>query len=236
MHISLIIPAHNEERYLGETLTKVRRAGTFGQSEIELIVVDNDSNDSTADIARSMGAAVVGEPVRNVGRARNKGASTALGQIFVFLDADTLVPEGFFSRIEEVMNDPACFGGAVDTNHPNRRWVQLYLELWRLVGRMAGMAQGAAQFCRGDAFAALGGYDETLYMGEDVDFFWRLSALARRRNGTVHLVEDIQVTPSTRRFDQWPAWRILVWTNPFFVWLFRRRKKVWRGWYEQPVR
>ena len=98
------------------------------------------------------------------------------------------------------------------------------------------MAQGATQFCRRDAFDALGGYDETLFMGEDVDYYRRLKGLARRRGGGVSFVEDVRVVPSTRRFDQWRLWRTLVWTNPLFVLLFRRRRAAWRGWYERVPR
>jgi glycosyltransferase involved in cell wall biosynthesis len=240
MTLSLIIPAYNEERYLGATLESVKQAAShaFGeQARLDIVVVDNASDDATAEIAKSNGARVVPEPHRSVARARNAGASFATGEILVFLDADTLVPEGFFVRIAETMQDSRCFGGAVDTHHQSRRqWDRFYLSLWRHLARMTHMAQGAAQFCRRDAFVLLGGYDETLYMGEDVDFYWRLRRLAKQQGGTAHLIADIQVTPSPRRFERWSAWRILVWTNPLFIGLFRRRKSIWRGWYEQAVR
>jgi glycosyltransferase involved in cell wall biosynthesis len=240
MLISLIIPAHNEERYITATLESVQRAVLYSSSEefqVNVIVVDNDSNDATAEIATSMGATVVREVYRSVARARNRGASSANDEILVFLDADTLIPERLFSRIAEVMENALCFGGTVDISYcPSRRWVQLYLYLWRYVGRIAGMAQGATQFCRREIFRSLAGYDESLYMGEDVDFYWRLTRLAKERHGYVSFVADLQVIPSTRRFDRWSFWRILVWTNPVVVWLLRRRKSVWRGWYEEPVR
>ena len=52
----------------------------------------------------------------------------------------------------------------------------------------------------------------------------------------VHYIDDLQVLSSPRRYDQWPAWRILLWTNPLFALLFRHRKSIWRGWYDVPVR
>ena len=88
------------------------------------------------------------------------------------------------------------------------------------------MAQGATQFCRRDAFLALNGYDETLFMGEDVDLYWRLKKFAKRRNVGVSFIEDITVVPSTRRFDQWGLWRTLIWTNPLFILMFRRERAV----------
>src|SRR5258705_286541 len=89
------------------------------------------------------------------------------------------------------------------------------------------MAQGATQFCRRDLFFVLNGYDETLFMGEDVDFHWRLKRIAKRENGGVVFIEDPRVVSSTRRFDQWRLWRTVVWTNPLFILLFRRRKTCW---------
>jgi len=98
------------------------------------------------------------------------------------------------------------------------------------------MAISATQFCRRDIFDELAGYDETIFMGEDLDFFWRLQKLARRRGLRVAIIRDVTVCPSSRRFDQWPLWRILVWTNPFFLLALRRRRMAWTGWLAKPVR
>src|SRR5439155_26146228 len=84
---SLVIPAFTEEAYLPATLASVQRA----EAGIEIIVVDNDSSDRTADVAASYGATIVREHEHNVARVRNAGASAANGDVVVFLDADTLV-------------------------------------------------------------------------------------------------------------------------------------------------
>ena len=91
-------------------------------------------------------------------------------------------------------------------------------------------------FLEGGAFERLGGYDETAWIGEDVDFYWRLGRLARAGGRRVHLIREVRVRPSTRRFDNWPLWRILLWTNPVIIALLRRTRSVWGGWYSQPVR
>lgn len=236
MLISVIVPAYNEERYLGETLKSIQRAKEFLLKKdavpTEIIVVDNGSTDSTSDIARSCGASVVEEPKHNIARVRNAGASSAKGNVLVFIDADTIVPDQLLWRIKEVMASPSCFGGAVDTDYrPAKPLVKIYLQLWRILGKLAGMAQGATQFSRRDVYASLLGYDESLYMGEDVDFHWRMKQFAKRQNAHVCFIEDIQVVPSTRRFDQWSFWRTLICTNPFYVLAFRRKGRAWRGWY-----
>jgi glycosyltransferase involved in cell wall biosynthesis len=236
MLISIIVPAYNEEKYIGITLGSIKQAQHLLLNEkgvpAEIIVVDNDSTDSTANIARSFKAEVVKEPMRNVAKGRNVGANRAKGNILVFVDADVIVPERLLCRIHEAMSDELCLGGAVDTNYqPAKFSVKVYLRMWRLIGRFAGMAQGATQFCRKDIYASLRGYDETLYMGEDVDFYWRLKRFAERNKSYVQFVGDMHVSPSSRRFDKWSMWRTVVWTNPIFILLFRRRKGVWKGWY-----
>jgi glycosyltransferase involved in cell wall biosynthesis len=236
--MSVIIPACNEEHYLPSTLAAIQSARVFAsEQQVDVIVVDNDSTDDTPRTAARGGAIVLHEPLRNIGRARNRGAAAARGECFVFVDADILIPERLFRDIARSLEDPACIGGAVDARQDSKRIVvQMYLRFWRLVGRIGGMAQGATQFCRREAFEELGGYDESLWMGEDVDFYWRMKKLARRNRGHVAMLRDVHVLPSPRRFDQWPLWKILVFTNPVFALLFRRRRRAWRDWYDQLIR
>jgi len=240
-HLSVIVPAYNEAAELGSCLQQIRAAIRHLEEQTgaraELIVVNNASTDATASIAREHGATVIAEPERNISRARNTGAAAASGEVLVFLDADTRVPDKLLARIAQVMADPLCAGGACDIDHRVRRTiVRAYLQLWRILGKLADMAQGAAQFCRREAFDALGGYDQTLFMGEDVDFYWRLRKMARKRGQRGCFLGDARVVPSPRRFDQWPLWRILLWTNPAVVLMFRRRKSFWSGWYQSPPR
>ena len=267
MKLTVIVPAFNEEAYLAPTLGSIRAAadearGVSG-ADVEVIVVDNASADGTAALARSLGATVVHEPVQGIARARNAGARRAAGDVLVFVDADVDVPRTLLVVICAAMRDPACAGGGVDIDYrPRRHLVRLYLRLWRLLARATGMVQGAAQFCRKEVFAEVGGqesapwrgllagwlgaqrsrrrrwagYDESVWMGEDVDFHWSLRRLARRTGRHVRFVREPRVRPSCRRFDKWPLWKILVWTNPVVIGLFRRRKAVWRGWYSGAVR
>ncbi len=241
MLISVVVPAFNEGGYLGETLASLNRAKAFlqdeGRSSAEIIVVDNDSDDSTADVARALGAAVARETQHNVAKVRNSGAKLSQGDVLIFVDADTIVPDKLLSRIVEAMSDATCLGGAVDTDYrPAKLTVKIYLRFWRILGKLTGMAQGATQFCRRDLFFALNGYDETLFMGEDVDFHWRLKRIAKRQKASVVSIEDLRVVPSTRRFDQWPLWRTLVWTNPLFILLFQRSRTCWHAWYKAAPR
>ncbi len=241
MRITIVVPAFNEEAYLAPTLESIRAAADEARAssgvDVDVIVVDNASADGTAALARDLGATVVHEPVQGIARARNAGARRAAGDVLVFFDADVVVPRAVLVAICAAMRDPACVGGGLDIDYrPRRPVVRLYLRAWRFLARVTRMVQGAAQFCRRDVFAEVGGYDESVWMGEDVEFHWGLRKLAGRTGRSVRFLREPRVTPSCRRFDKWPVWKILLWTNPVFIWLFRRRKAVWRGWYSGAVR
>jgi glycosyltransferase involved in cell wall biosynthesis len=239
--VSVVVPAFNEERCIAETLDGLRAAGELlrahADAPVQILLVDNASTDRTAAIARDRGVTVISEAEHNIAKVRNAGARAAEHDVLVFVDADTLVPRHTLLRIGQVMSNAACLGGAVDNTYDAQRAIiRVYLSFWRLVGVLGGMAQGACQFCRRDAFAELGGYDESLYMGEDVDFFWRLRAAARRRRLQTCFIRDLQVATSARRFDTWPLWRTVVLTNPIVALALRRRRSPWAGWYEYPPR
>src|SRR5688500_19292842 len=110
MLISVVIPAFNEEAYLGQTLAGLDRAAALLREKVklsaELVVVDNDSSDSTAEVAREFGAAVVKEAQHNVAKVRNTGASAARGDDLVVVDADTIVPAELLCRTVGGMGGP----------------------------------------------------------------------------------------------------------------------------------
>ena len=86
MKLSIIIPAFNEERLLGQSLASIalaRQAFARHGWESELIVCDNNSKDRTGEIAAQAGARVVFEPVNQIARARNSGAAAATGWLII---------------------------------------------------------------------------------------------------------------------------------------------------------
>lgn len=237
--ISIIIPAYNEAKYLPATLAAVRRALGANEESFEIIVVDNDSTDDTCGVAFRLGARVVGERERNIAAVRNTGGDAAGGEVLVFIDADTIVRPGLFERIADAMEDAGCLGGSVDVEYDgfvHRRWMRYYLRLEQAVGRGLGWRQGALQFCRGSAFRELGGYDETIFLGEDVEFHWRLDKLANTRGGRTAFIEEPKVLTSSRRFDRMSLIRMIILTHPITVFLAWRSPTFWKDWYDNAVR
>ncbi|HZH34346.1 MAG TPA: glycosyltransferase [Pyrinomonadaceae bacterium] len=238
MKFSIIIPAYNEESYLPGALDAINAARKGLETEFEVIVVDNESLDRTEQIAKDFGAKVILETVHNIGKVRNTGASNAAGDVLIFIDADTLVPESLLQKIAGVMENEKCLGGAVDVAYQEfqRKWMKWYSRGWKFWGKVFNMKQGAAQFCRKSVFLKLGGYDETLYIGEDIEFYWRLTRFARKTGGYLSFIESPKVLTSSRRFDKMSLWKTLLLTHPFFILLTKRRKAFWKDWYEKAVR
>ncbi len=98
VRVSVVVPAYNEERYLGRCLAALARQ-TYPADRFEVIVVDNGSTDATAELARRYGVRVIAEPRKGVAYARQTGFEAARGEVIASTDADTVVPPFWVSRI-----------------------------------------------------------------------------------------------------------------------------------------
>lgn len=236
--VSVVIPAFNEQECLPETLRSLAQALSMIATASEIIVVDNDSQDGTRQVAEDFGVKIISESDHNISKVRNTGARNSSGDVLIFIDADTIVSEALVQKILTGMKDSRCCGGAVAVEYSGleSRWIKLYLLGWKFWGTIFHMAQGAAHFCRKSVFEELHGYDETIYMGEDIDFYWRLSKFARRNDKYVYFVQHPAVKTSARRFNKMRFWRMLLLTHPIFIRLTWRNKSYWKDWYEKAVR
>ncbi len=92
------MPAYNEAEYLPATLRSL--STQHSGAGVEIVVVDNNSTDATAEVARSFGVRVIAEPEAGVCQARQRGLLEATGEIVISVDADTIYPAGWLTRIE----------------------------------------------------------------------------------------------------------------------------------------
>ncbi len=166
--ISFIVPAYNEERLLGATLTSLHTAAQALGERYEIVVADDASTDRTAEIARAHGAVVVTCAYRQISATRNAGAAAALGDRFVFVDADTRIDAAVLRAALQALRDGAVGGGAPVRFDGVVPWyARLLLPLVVLAFRVARLAAGCFLFCTRSAFVATGGFDTTLYAAEE---------------------------------------------------------------------
>jgi glycosyltransferase involved in cell wall biosynthesis len=177
---SFIIPAHNEERLIGRTIEALHAAARACGVPYEIIVADDDSSDKTADVAARAGARVVHVKARQIAAVRNAGARAARGDRFVFVDADTIVSASVLRAVHEALDDGAAGGGAparFDGSVPV--YGRLAVWMWLVVQRLLRLASGCLLFASREAFEACGGFDDTRFVGEDVELSWRLHRQGR---------------------------------------------------------
>jgi glycosyltransferase involved in cell wall biosynthesis len=212
---SVIVPTLNEEKLLAGMLGQFD-AALLERHRVELVVSDGGSVDGTLAIARSHAHAVVENTDRvkqTISLGRNLGAARARGEVFVFLNADTLLedPDRFFRRMREEVVAPGVAAVTCSvTVYPaeERRADRLYHGFYnRLFSMMnvvgLGMGRGECHVMRRGVFDALGGYAARIAAGEDYDLFRRV-----RRTGKVVFLSDVTVHESPRRYRRYGYLRV----------------------------
>ena len=204
---SIIIPAYNEAEVLPATLDAVRDAMAADARTGELIVVDNNSTDTTAEIARQHGATVVFESHNQISRARNTGGRAATGRIFLFLDADTtLDPELLAAALDAMDTGDYVGGGAVVRfDREVSRPAALVLGMWNIYTRVFKEAAGCCLFCTREAFEAVEGFSERVYASEEIWFAKAIKRWAKPTGQRFLILTDTPVTTSGRKADH--PWR-----------------------------
>jgi glycosyltransferase involved in cell wall biosynthesis len=171
-----------------------------------VIVADNQSTDSTAQIAASRGFRVVPAEKRVIGAVRNAGARVAAGEILAFIDADSQVHARTFHEIDRVLATGRVVGGA--TGVRMERWSAGIAVTYAIIVPMViltGMDTGVV-FCRREDFEAIGGYDEGRLVAEDVNFLLSLRRLGRSRGQRLARARRAKAIASTRKFDEFGDW------------------------------
>lgn len=203
MKISVIVPAFNEEKFIARSLRKIRAASEAFSApgwEFEIIVCDNNSTDRTAEKARAFGATVVFEPVNQISRARNRGASVATGDWLVFIDADSYPGRELFEDLAAVIRGGRCLGGG-STVKMDRAvgWTRVFIPIWNGISRTKRWAAGSFVYCEARAFQELGGFSQELYAGEELEFSDRLKKLGRQRGKQVIILHRHPLVTSARK-------------------------------------
>ena len=203
--ISFIVPAHNEELWLGKCLGSIRTAMATLAEPYEVIVVDDASTDATPRIAEQMGARTIRVEHRKISAVRNSGARVASGEVFIFMDADTQVNEPAVRAALSVLRSGAAGGACVfefDGKAP--LWGRIIHRCAVTMGRLIRLAGGCFVFCTRQAYAAAGGFSEELYAGEDIAFARALKKVGR------FVIPRPAVLSSGRKLSVAGPWEVIL--------------------------
>jgi glycosyltransferase involved in cell wall biosynthesis len=210
LKISIVIPAFNEERLLGESLAQIKSAvGAFSKIgwETELIVCDNNSKDSTAEIARAAGALVVFEPINQIARARNSGAAAATGDWLIFVDADSHPSAELFADAAAAIQSGQCLAGGATVRMDEKYFVAgIITGLWNLTSRWKRFLAGAFIFCEANAFRKLGGFSIDFFCAEELELSQRLKKLAKETGKHVVILHRHPLVTSARKMRLYSPW------------------------------
>ena len=189
--ISFIVPAHNEEAWVGRCVSAIRNGAESLGEPHEIIVVDDASSDATASIARQQGAQVVRVEHRQIAATRNAGAQQAHGDILFFVDADTLTDAPAIRSALRSIRAGAVGGGCVPRFEGWLPWwFRLTEPFIRPAVRLARfLPSGTFLFCTRSAFQTAGGFDENYYAAEEVVF-----VAALKRQGRFAILAETVVT------------------------------------------
>jgi glycosyltransferase involved in cell wall biosynthesis len=198
---SVVVPAYNEEALLARTLASVRAAMAAVDEAGALIVVDNNSTDATAAIARDFGATVVFEPRNQISRAKNAGAAAAPGRFLVFLDADSVLDPGVLAQaLANLARGDCCGGGAVFAlDDPSHRIGAAFVAMFNRVAVERQFAAGCFMYCTRAAFDGVGGFNERLYAAVDISFSRTLRRWGRRHGLAFRVIADSAIVTSSRK-------------------------------------
>jgi len=219
--ISVIVPVYNEEEHIRETLNWLRTR------DVEIIVADGGSTDGTAAVCSEAGVKVVhSEPGRAV--QMNTGAAAATGNVFLFLHADTRLPDGFADGLRDAVAQNAA-GGAflfgTDMKTPSMRIIENAVHFRSI--RLGIVFGDQAIFATREAFFRAGTYPEQPIM-EDLELWKRLGRVGRRT------IIPLSVTTSARKWRENGVWRTVL-LHQAVMWLYLLGVSPERlgGWYRR---
>lgn len=215
MKLSFVIPAYNEESYVGDCLDaivaqKKEFVNNGGSPDaIEIIVVNNASTDDTAAIVKKYpDVQLVNEPEKGIVHARRAGFLASTGELIANVDADTRITPGWIKKVmDEFARDPKLVGLSGPFVFYDAPWkVRFVAKIFNYVGlifyffirfifHVGSILQGGNFVVRRDALEKIGGYDTHInFYGEDTDVARRLSKV-----GHVKFTMSLPARSSSRR-------------------------------------
>ncbi len=236
MKISVVIPAYNEDKYIGRCLASINEQVAPHDLQVETIVVLNRCTDKTEDVAKAHGATVVRNDSKNLSEIRNTGIAHAKTEWVITIDADSWMSKGVLAEVYKHAKLSNALGGGIRIK-PERMspGIAAGYGMMLVPAFFLGLSFGMYWFKKSD-FDAIGGFDENRHIAEDVDFLIRLKSFGRK-NGRRHtIISNESITTSCRKFDEFGDWHFVrMFGNPCRVkraMLGGEREYLDKNWYE----
>jgi len=189
--VSIIMPAKNEERFVGECLEAIARLD-YPRDRFEVIFVDNGSIDSTLKIVgekteKISGLNIVVSAASTIAGVRMDGYMLSRGDVIGFLDADCIVPSGWLKAGMNILNssqEVSCVGFSVNAPDDGAPWVEKTWHVMSSGSRWSGTQDvpwlsSFNLLVKRGFFERVGGFDRTLQTCEDVDLGFKLNEISR---------------------------------------------------------
>lgn len=209
--ISIIIPAHNEEKYITSTINSIKnqKFKNFNNLNFETIIVTNGCTDNTENIITNLikennqTIKHYSTPEAHVSKARNLGAEKANGNILLFLDADTLLDENMLDTIKQQFTEKYSVATTLakpDLNGFKYKFSQDFKNFYHKYGLYCGCS--GALICRKNDFFNAGKYPE-IAVKEHRKLIKNILNSKTPSNSNKFKCVDSYVTTSMRRFKDW---------------------------------
>lgn len=213
---SIIIPAHNEEKYIGACLEAIALAKkAVPDCRTEVIVVANRCTDQTAMSANRFGAKVIENADKCISKIRNAGVRAAEGEIIVTIDADSRMTDGSLKEIGEMLESGKYIGGGTNPKFDRMSLgifcssMYVAYHLFPIMRKQKAMLSGGMFWFYRKDFDAIGGFDENLVSLEDMDFAIRLNRLGAGRGLKYGTLKRSRIITSSRKFDEFGDWYLI---------------------------
>jgi glycosyltransferase involved in cell wall biosynthesis len=202
--ISFIIPCFNEEKHIERCIIAIAEEIHATKIQAEIIVIDNNCTDKTAEIAKKLGAIVIEESKKGVVWARQKGYSIAKYDLIANIDADSFLSPGWIRTSLSEIDDPrvAALTGPINF-YDAPYWARLGTKLYYLGAYISNKyigatIQGGNCLIKKEYLDICGGYDTSIeFYGEDT-----MTAKRLRKLGRIKFVFDMEIDSSARRLNQ----------------------------------
>lgn len=180
--ISVIVPVFNGETTLGMCLDSLEKLD-YPKDNLEIIIVDNGSTDSSVSIANRYDVTVLHEPIlKSSYAARNVGIRAAKGELIAFTDADCIVTPGWLKLLAAHWADDSigCFAGEIEAYKPEDL-IEKFSDRAGILRQNGTLScpylpytQTANSAYRKTVFDQVGLFDPEMTSGGDADISWRM--------------------------------------------------------------